>query len=171
MTLKLVLSAAIGAAILIAASPSSRAAEVDLPYRKGGQWELKTVMDEGRGPKEQVLTMCVDEEMEKNTALASRTEHKDGCTKYEVVKSGDKYVIDAQCTFNERDVTSHTEMSGDFAKSFEVKIESTTSGTNGSQAISVKRTITQSGTYQGESCGDLKAGEARGTDGKKVLVQ
>jgi hypothetical protein len=132
---------------------------------------MKTVMDEGNGPKEQVLTMCVDAEMEKNASAASRNDHKENCKKYEVGKSGDNIVIDAECVFNERNVTSHTEMSGDFAKSFQVKIDSTTSGSSGGQSVSVKRTITQTGTYKGEGCGDLKAGEARGSDGKKVLVQ
>ena len=40
-----------------------------------------------------------------------------------------------------------------------------------SVARSVKRTITQDGKYMGESCGDLKAGEAMGSDGHKILVQ
>jgi hypothetical protein len=37
--------------------------------------------------------------------------------------------------------------------------------------VSVKRTITQDGTYLGESCGDLRAGEAMGSDGHKIMVQ
>jgi hypothetical protein len=43
--------------------------------------------------------------------------------------------------------------------------------TDGTRSVSVKRSITQTGKYLGESCGDLKAGEAKGADGKKVLVQ
>ncbi len=93
-------------------------------------------MDEGNGPKEQVLTMCIDADMEKNTVAASKIEHKQSCSKYEVSKTGDKITVDAQCNFNERDVTSRTEMSGDFAKAFQVKIDSTTSGTDGGQSIS-----------------------------------
>jgi hypothetical protein len=146
--------------------------DIDLPARKAGQWELKTVMDEGNGPKEQMLTMCIDADMEKNTVAASKADHKENCSKYEVKKDGDKIVVNATCKFNERNVESATEMSGDFATTFQVKIDSTTSGTDGNnQSISVKRAITQTGKYLGESCGDLKAGEAKGSDGKKVYVQ
>jgi len=156
---------------LAAISPLFAGDDIELPMRKAGQWELSTIMNEGDGPKEQALTMCIDAEMERTTVAASKADHKENCSKYEVKKDGDKIVVDAKCKFNERDVESTTEMSGDFATTFEVKIASTTSGTDGNRSISVKRTITQTGKYLGESCGDLKAGEAKGTDGKKVLVQ
>ena len=143
----------------------------ELPIRKAGQWELKTVMDEGRGPREQILTMCIDADMEKKTVAASTADHKANCSKYEVKRTGETTTVEATCVFNERNVTSHTEMSGDFQTAFEVKIESTTSGTDHGQSIAIKRTIVQDGKYVGASCGDLQAGEAKGTDGKKVLVQ
>ena len=166
--------AALTAAVasFIAAVPALRAGDdIDLPARKAGQWELVTVMDEGNGPKEQALTICIDGEMEKNTVGASKLDHQQNCTRYEVKKASDKITVEARCKFNERDVESTTEMSGDFASAFQVKIDSTTSGTDGTRSVSVKRSITQTGKYLGESCGDLKAGEARGADGKKVLVQ
>lgn len=163
------------AAIAIAAAclqfPAQAADSDDLPIRKAGRWELKTVMDEGLGPREQTMTMCVDAEMEQKTSAASKGEHKESCSKYEIKKADGKIVIDAVCRMNERNVESKTEMSGDFQKSFAVRIESTTSGMNGSQSVSVKRTITQDGTFMGESCGDLKAGEAMGPSGERVMVQ
>jgi hypothetical protein len=143
----------------------------DLPLRKAGRWEMKTSWDEGNGPREQLVTMCVDGDMERNTAAASATEHKQSCSKYDVAKSGDTFTIDATCRMNERDVTSHTEMSGDFKTAFKVKIDSTTSGTDGAQSITVKRTIIQEGKFAGDACGDLKAGEAMGADGHKIMVQ
>lgn len=145
---------------------------IELPVRKSGRWELKTVMSEGGGaPREQTLTMCVDGEMERNTLAASTIEHKQNCSKYAIVKSGNTFTVDANCHLNERDVESRTEMSGDFQTAFNVTIESTTSGTDRGQSISVKRTITQEGKYLGDACGDLKSGEAMGADGKKVMVQ
>jgi hypothetical protein len=62
-------------------------------------------------------------------------------------------------------------MSGNFQDAFTVKIDSTTSGIQDSQTVSIKRVIEQQGKYLGESCGDLKAGEAMGSDGTKILVQ
>jgi hypothetical protein len=75
------------------------------------------------------------------------------------------------CQFASRRVVSRTELSGDFKTEFLVKIESTTSGEQNAQTVSVKRTITQKGKFLGESCGDLVGGEAMGSDGSKVLVQ
>lgn len=162
--------AAAFAGLLTAAAIADDATE--LPKRKAGRWELKTVMNEGGGaPRQQTLTMCVDGEMERNTVAASAAEHKQSCSKYAIAKSGDTFTVDANCHLNERDVESRTEMSGDFQTAFKVKIDSTTSGIDRAQSVSVKRTITQEGKYLGDSCGDLKAGEAMGADGSKIMVQ
>jgi hypothetical protein len=144
---------------------------VKLPERKAGLWELITVMDEGLGPKDQTLTLCVDADMEKSTVNASLHEHEKQCSKYEVKKEGDKTVVDMACQFASRHVMSRTEMSGDFETSLNVKIESTTSGDHNGQTVAVKRTITQTGKYLGASCGDLAGGEAKGADGSRVMVQ
>lgn len=157
--------------VLISTSFTIAADATDLPLRKAGRWELKTVMDEGNGPREQTMTMCVDADMERNTAAASAVEHKQSCGKYEVKRTGETVVVESTCTMNGRDVDSRTQMSGDFSKSFLVKIDSTTSGIEGAQSISVKRTITQDGKFLGDSCGDLKGGEAMSADGVKLMVQ
>lgn len=144
---------------------------VSLPERKAGLWELTTTMDEGQGPVDRTLTMCVDADMERNTVIASMMEHKQQCSKYEIKQDGDKTVVDMSCRFNSRDVESRTEMSGDFATSLLVKINSTTSGDHRGQSVAVKRTITQTGRYLGKNCGDLTGGEAMGSDGTRVMVQ
>jgi hypothetical protein len=162
-----------GTAILVAFGGVALAeGAVELPQRKAGLWELKTVMDEGgKAPRDEMLTICVEAEMERNTVRASIVEHKTSCTKYDVSRQGDVTKVDAACDFNGRHVDSVTEMSGDFQTAMLVKIESTTSGMEKNQSISVKRTITQNGKYLGESCGDLQPGEAQSPDGTKVMVQ
>lgn len=146
--------------------------DISLPTRKGGLWELKTTMDEGGGPRDTTIRMCVEADMERNTVQATIIEHLESCKKYEV-KRGDVTTIDADCKFNGADVTSLTEMRGDFAKSFEVKIKSTTVPpmTTQGQSVPIRRTIIQNGTYVAESCGDLQPGEAAAADGTKVMVQ
>lgn len=147
------------------------AENVSLPERKAGLWELTTTMDEGQGPVDRTLTMCVDAEMERNTVLASLIEHQQQCSKYAISREGDKTVVDMACRFETRNVEGRTEMSGDFQTSLLVKIESTTSGDHRGQSVAVKRTITQTGRYLGQSCGDLVGGEAMGSDGTRVMVQ
>lgn len=162
-----------GAAIVLALAGAAIAeGSVDLPQRKAGLWELKTTMDEGgKGPRDEMLTICVEADMERNTVRASIEEHKSACTKYDISRQGDVTKVDAVCDYNGRHVDSLTEMSGDFASALLVKIESTTSGTEKGQSISVKRSITQHGKYLGESCGDLQPGEAKSPDGTRVMVQ
>lgn len=142
-----------------------------LPERRAGLWELKTTMDEGLGPKDQTMKICIDADMERTTVQASNEEHAQQCSSYEVKREGDATIVDMSCKFASRFVKSRTEMTGDFQSSLNVKIESTTSGDHNGQSVSVKRTITQIGTYLGQSCGDLVGGEAIGPDGTKVLVQ
>ena len=46
------------------------------PLRKAGRWEQKTTMDEGGKKHEQMLTICIDADMERNTAAASDAERR-----------------------------------------------------------------------------------------------
>jgi hypothetical protein len=162
------LTAAAAATSLIS---TALAEDARMPERKAGLWELSTTMDEGLGPKTQSLTMCIDADMERTTLASSAEEHKRQCSKHEITREGDKTVVNMSCQFASRQVVSKTELSGDFATSLLVKIESTTSGDQDGKTVMVKRTITQTGKYLGESCGDLAAGEAKGQDGSRILVQ
>jgi hypothetical protein len=148
---------------------------LDLPLRKAGLWDVVTQTDEGRGAREQQLTMCISEEAERNTVRTSSAENRANCKKYVVSKSPAGTTVDALCFYDDRKVTTHTELSGDFSTQFEVKVDSAVSGNapraQGGQPVDVRRKIVQSGKYLGESCGDLKAGEAKTTEGVTVLVQ
>ncbi|WP_439543248.1 DUF3617 domain-containing protein [Hyphomicrobium sp.] len=157
--------------MLVTAAVAADAAEHTIPERKAGLWELITTMDEGLGPKTQTLTMCIDADMEHMTVVASNDEHRQQCSKYDIVREGDNTIVNMSCQFASRQVVSKTEMTGDFSKSLSVKIESSTSGDHNGQSVTVKRTITQTGNYLGENCGDLAAGEAKGTDGSRIVVQ
>lgn len=165
--LSLVILALAAAAIGVQAAETS-----ELPLRKAGLWELKTSMDEGQGPREQSIKLCLSGEMETNAVKNSIAEHKAACAAYQIKPSSSATVVEADCIFNKRRVLSTTTMSGDFKTAFEVKIESTTSDPEAKdQSVVVKRTILQSGKFLSDGCGDLKPGEAEGPDGKRVMVQ
>lgn len=172
MTMKW-LTGALSAGLGLSVVAAFAAGEPTLPHRKAGLWELKTSMDEGAGPREQSMKMCIDASMEANTVLASISEHKKNCEKYDIKQEAGRTVVDMVCMFNERHVASLTEMDGDFSSAFKIKITSTTTDTKVStqQSIIVKRTILQDGKYLSENCGELKAGEAEAPDGTKLLVQ
>lgn len=149
--------------------------KLDLPLRKAGLWDVNTQTDEGHGKRDQKLTMCIGEEAERNTVRTSSAENRANCPKYVVSKSSAGTIVDALCFYDDRKVTTHTELSGDFTTEFQVKVESSVSGnaprTQGGAPVDVKRTILQSGKYLGESCGELSAGEAKTANGVKVVVQ
>lgn len=157
-----------------AAATPLLADEVKMPLRKAGQWELKTIMDEGNGPHpEHAMQLCIDDKMEASTAEASRIEHQNNCSSYKVTAEGGTTVMEADCKFGRQVTQSRTEMSGDFQKTFNIKITSSTMQSGGdNKSTPVKRTITQTGTYVGEKCQDgLMAGEALDAKGNKMLVQ
>ena len=167
--------ALLAAAVLMATDVRAAEDGPDLPLRKAGLWELQTRTDEGRGPNEQHLTMCVGEEMERQTVSASRAENRSNCEKYEVNKTAGAMTVDATCTVDMRTTTTHTELTGDFQTTFSVKVQSRTSGfgprAQGGQPVNVERKVLQNGKYLNESCGDLQAGEARAADGRTVVVR
>lgn len=160
-------------AAAVAASSFSQvfAGDARMPERKAGLWHMATSMDEGKGPVAQDITMCIDADMERTTVAASADEHGKQCKQYAITRQGENTVVEMDCQFASRQVVSKTEMSGDFKTAFLVKIESTTSGEQNSQTVSVRRKISQTGKYLGEDCGDLAGGEAKGPDGTRVMVQ
>ena len=136
------LSVCISLVSLAAAVTSAAAESATLPTRKAGLWELKTSMDEGGGPREQVMKMCISEEMERNTVASSIAEHQTHCTAYNIKPGETSTVVEADCVFSRRKVLSTTTMTGDFKTAFDVKIESTTTDPEAKQqSIVVKRTI------------------------------
>lgn len=156
------------------AAPPALSADADtaLPERKAGLWELKTAMDEGNGPRDQTMKLCVDAQMEKNTVRASIADHKANCSAYNVKADAGTTVVDSDCLYNGRKVISTTNMSGDFQSAFTIKIQSTTTDPEQKdRSVVIKRTITQLGKFVGDSCGDLKPGEAQASDGTRMLVQ
>jgi Protein of unknown function (DUF3617) len=160
----------LGAALFAGfAAPAAMAGE--LPTRKGGLWQQKTTMDQGDGPRDHTLTICIDEKMERQTAAASVKHHKDNCSKYEIKVVDGTTNVEAECVFNKRPLSSSTQMSGDFATTFNIKIENRTTLSDRGQTRIMKRTIEQAGSYLNEDCGELKPGEAMGSNGEKVLVQ
>ncbi len=165
-----ILAASIASTVCIAADGEAS----DLPLRKAGLWELRTETSEGNGTQTQQLTMCIGEQMERETVRTSGMENRANCAKYDVEKVGDKTIVDARCVYDDRKVVTRTELEGDFTTSFRAKVTSSTDGTapkhRGGHPVNVRRTIHQEGKYLGESCGNLKAGEAKTTDGRTVTV-
>lgn len=166
----IMLAGSVGALIALTAQTASAA---QLPQRAPGKWKLTTEMNQGKQSIKQSLTICITAEMEKKTAEASTAEHQSNCSRYDISEKNGATVIESNCAYAVDKVTSRTEMTGDFKKSFAVKIVSTTltQPPGGAKPIRRDRTINQTGEYLGKDCGDIQPGEAVSEDGSRVIVQ
>lgn len=166
----IMLAASAGVLFALSAQAASTA---QLPQRAPGKWKLTTEMNQGNQSIKQSLTMCISAEMEKKTAEASAAEHQSSCSRYDISEENGATIIESSCAYAVDKVTSRTEMTGDFKKSFAVKIVSTTmtQPPGGLKPIRRDRTINQTGEYLGKDCGDIQPGEAVSEDGSRVIVQ
>lgn len=111
------------AAALLGAGP---AAALDFPPRKAGLWEMKMVF-EGRNTPAHVSEHCVDAETDKLMGSFG-TGAKDACSKMEIQKVGDTYVIDSICKMGPSTNTAHSVITGDLNSAYSVAVSSQTDG-------------------------------------------
>ena len=79
--------------VLICAAP---AAALDLPERKAGLWELKMAFEGGNMPA-QTAEHCIDAETDKLMSATGGSMVQDMCSKPDVKKTGDTFVVDSTC--------------------------------------------------------------------------
>ena len=125
MTRQLV-SLALGACLL-ATLPAADAAAVELPVRKAGLWEMKT-MRAGASTPEMTMQQCTDETTDKAMSTAFSPMAQEICSKNDVRKTATGYVTDSVCSIGGMSMTSHSETTGDFNSAYTVKSTSNMKG-------------------------------------------
>src|SRR6185312_10779341 len=111
--------------LFLSAAPAL--AEVQLPLRKAGLWDIKVDHEGGRMPgvaMQQCTSEAVDREFTSEFAPAA----KQNCSKTDVQKTATGYVMDSVCTVSGATVTSHAETSGDFNSAYTVTVTSRSEG-------------------------------------------
>ncbi|HLI99629.1 MAG TPA: DUF3617 family protein [Bradyrhizobium sp.] len=103
----------------LATVPVGSALAVELPIRKAGLWEIKTVEVGSTLPG---LTMqhCTDETIDKDmndlvSPIASQI-----CSKQDIQKTASGYVADSLCSVGGMAVSSHSEIKGDFNSAYTI---------------------------------------------------
>jgi hypothetical protein len=111
--------------LLFAAAPAS--AEVQLPLRKAGLWDIK--VDHG-GAKMPAVTVqqCTSEAVDREFTSEFAPSARQNCSKTDVRKTATGYVMDSVCTMAGATVTSHAETSGDFNSAYTVNVTSRSEG-------------------------------------------
>jgi hypothetical protein len=115
--------------LLVLYAPGAVAEE--LPLRKPGLWELKTVKT-GSGFPEMTIQHCTDEATDKDLNASVSPLAKQACAQQDIRKTATGYVADAVCKVGSSSITSHTEIVGDFNSAYTINTRShTDKGLNG----------------------------------------
>src|SRR5437867_4215105 len=114
------------AVALIALQPSAlRADNVDLPTRKTGLWDMK-IRITGGGIPTMSMQQCTDPATDKDLRTIYSPMSKEVCSKREVHKTSDGYVVDRVCKLGDDTITSHIDLTGDFQSTYQAHLTSRT---------------------------------------------
>jgi hypothetical protein len=125
MTRQLVSLALAACTLFIVAAPDAGA--VEMPARKAGLWEMKT-MRAGSSTPDMTMQQCTDATTDKAMSTAFSPMAKESCSKNDIQKTATGYVADSVCSFGGLSITSHSETTGDFNSAYTVKSTSNTKG-------------------------------------------
>jgi hypothetical protein len=163
-----------GLLLALAAATSAQADNVPIP--KPGLWEMKMTMQTGQstGPKtiELHTRQCLGQTSEKEAkALIFGTNSSDmTCSRQDIRKTADSYIIDAVCTSKQAGstTTTHAEITGDLNSSYTVK---STSRTEGGKSKRQESSVAGSAKRAGDCPAGWKSGDVEGPDGKKFNMK
>jgi hypothetical protein len=153
-------------ALLLAAS--AQAAEIDVPARKPGLWELKMIPETAGGAAPQiVMQLCIDAASDHALMSAGLSLTGATCT-VQKSQSGETLQFDAICDRAGRHTVSHTSVTGDFQSSYEVKAVSDSEG--GDPALPKHVAMTQQAKWLGACPAGLAPGDMLMPGGRKINV-
>jgi hypothetical protein len=118
MTRRLLSFCLAACALALLAAPAARADE--MPIRKPGLWEMKTVKTGSMLP---AMTMqhCTDETTDKEMSTAFSPMSKEVCSKRDIQQRASGYVMDSVCSIAGVSMTTHSEITGDFDSAYTIK--------------------------------------------------
>lgn len=139
-------------AVLAASTAAAAAQDIEFPERKAGQWEIKMVPETPGAMPETTVQACLDAESDKQMMQAGFSMSKSMCSRQEITRQGDDYIIDSTCQIGPMSTTSHIVMSGDFQSAYTVKMTSETTGAMA--AMAGTNNMTQEARWVSDACAD-----------------
>jgi hypothetical protein len=153
---------------LLALLPALEARAVELPVRKAGLWELKTLRS-GSPMPEMTMQHCTDAATDKEMSSSFSPASKEMCSKQDTQKTATGYVTDSVCSVGGMSITSRAEITGDFNSAYTVKSTSNTQG--GPAAVPRDSTTTIEAKWLGACKADQKPGDIVMPGGIKMNVR
>jgi hypothetical protein len=160
------LSLCLATGLFAALAPDAGA--VEMPVRKPGLWEMKT-MRTGSPVPEMTIQHCTDETTDKDMASTFSPVSKDMCSKQDVQKTATGYVSDSVCSVAGMSITSHAEITGDFNSAYTVR--STSHTDRGPAAAPRDSTATIEAKWLGACKPDQKPGDILMPGGIKMNIK
>ena len=153
---------------LLAALSAFDARAVELPARKAGLWEMKT-MRAGSPTPEMTMQHCTDETTDKEMSSSFSPASKEMCSKQDIQKTATGYVTDSVCAVAGMTITSHSEIAGDFNAAYTVK--STSHSQGGPAGVPRDSTTTIEAKWLGACKPDQKPGDIVMPGGIKMNIR
>ncbi|CAN5208973.1 DUF3617 family protein [soil metagenome] len=155
------------ALVIVFPAFAAASAEIELPARKPGLWELKMIPETAGAAPQITMQLCLDAATDKDIMAAGLAMSGNACTTKRS-QSGGSIQFDADCNFGDRHTVSQTTISGDFQASYTLKIVSDSQG--GNPALPKHSVVTQQATWLGACTPGLLPGEMMMPGGRKVNV-
>jgi hypothetical protein len=156
-------------AVLAASAAAATAQDIEFPERKAGQWEIKMVPETPGAMPETTVQACLDAESDKQMMQAGFSMSKSMCSRQEITREGDDYIIDSTCQIGPMSTTSHIVMSGDFQSAYTVKMTSEVTGAP--MAVPGAGNMTQEARWISAECTDgMAPGDMLMPGGMKINV-
>jgi hypothetical protein len=153
---------------LLASLPASIARADDLPLRKPGLWEMKTVRSGSPLPS-MTMQHCTDATTDKQMSTTFSPMAKELCSKNDIQKTATGYVTDSVCSVGGMAMTSHSETTGDLNSAYTVK--STSHSEGGPTGVPRDTTMTIEAKWLGACKPDQKPGDIVMPGGIKMNIK
>lgn len=144
------------------------AAALDLPARKPGLWELKTIA-EGQGTPSQVIKQCVDAATDAQMQSFGASMSAKMCEQ-EVRRDGGSIITDAVCRMGPITMRTHSVTTGDFNSAYTVKTTSKQEGGPAMPGMGGERTVTIEARWTGACQAGQRPGDVIMANGMKMNI-
>jgi hypothetical protein len=153
---------------LLALLPVNGAIAVELPVRKAGLWEIKTIRTGSQIP-EMTMQHCTDETVDREMSNNVSPMAKQICSRQDIKKTAAGYVSDSVCGIAGMTIKSKAEIIGDFNSAYTVKSTSHTEGGVGGAPRDSNSTI--EAKWVGACKSDQKPGDIMMPGGMKMNIK